>query len=177
MAIGWDELGDLLAFGSKEEMRDKMKSLYGVENSYRNQALTTWQFANEMKPGDVVFVKRGRKQIIGRGVELRLLYADERFAIPSDVHLIGAMNTADRSLALIDFALRRRFAFFELEPAFDSEGFRAFQRRVGNPKFDRLIEAVKALNDEIRADFERFVRFVGWSSTDSSKRRRTARRG
>lgn len=87
-----------------------------------------------------------------RGVELRLPYADERFSIPSNVHLIGAMNTADRSLALIDFALRRRFAFFELEPAFDSEGFRAFRRRVGNPKFDRLIDAVKALNDEIRAD-------------------------
>lgn len=364
MAIGWAELGDLLAFGSKEEMRDKMKSLYGVENSYRNQAHTTWQFANEMKPGDVVFVKKGRKQIIGRGVvesdylyepergdyphvravrwfergawelaeslpmktltdatprrdliktalnliaedaddetlervdletvyetyngddfladvfideeryralrtllatkknvilqgapgvgktfaakrlafsimgekdvervqttqfhqsysyedfvigfrptatgfelrkgvfyefcrkaaeddrpyffiideinrgnlskifgelfmliendkrgvELRLLYADERFSIPSNVYIIGAMNTADRSLALIDYALRRRFAFFELEPAFDSEGFRTFQRRVGNAKFDRLIDAVKELNAEIAAD-------------------------
>ncbi len=81
MAIGWDELGDLLAFGSKEEMRDKMKSLYGVENSYRNQALTTWQFANEMKPGDVVFVKRGRKQIVGRGVvEGDYVYEPERGA-------------------------------------------------------------------------------------------------
>jgi 5-methylcytosine-specific restriction protein B len=87
-----------------------------------------------------------------RGVELRLLYADERFAIPSNVHIIGAMNTADRSLALIDYALRRRFAFFELEPAFDSEGFRAFQRRVGNAKFDSLIEVVKSLNVEIAAD-------------------------
>ena len=62
------------------------------------------------------------------------------------------MNTADRSLALIDFALRRRFAFFELTPAFDSEGFRAFQRRVGNPKFDRLIDVVKELNAEIADD-------------------------
>ncbi|MBQ6827530.1 MAG: AAA family ATPase, partial [Thermoguttaceae bacterium] len=365
MAIGWAELGDLLAFESKDEMLDKLKSLYSVDGLYRNQAQVVWQFANEMKPGDVVFVKKGRKQIIGRGVvegdylyepergdyphvravrwlergawelaeslpvktltdttsrgdwvkstlslltenasndetvervepetayetydeddfladvfldeeryralktllatkknvilqgapgvgktfaakrlafsimgekdvervqttqfhqsysyedfvmgfrptatgfelrkgvfyefcrkaaeddrpyffiideinrgnlskifgelfmliendkrgvELRLLYADERFSIPSNVHIIGAMNTADRSLALIDFALRRRFAFFELTPAFDSEGFRAFQRRVGNPKFDRLIDVVKELNAEIADD-------------------------
>ncbi len=83
---------------------------------------------------------------------MRLLYADEQFYIPSNVHIIGMMNTADRSLAMLDYALRRRFAFFEMNPAFDSDGFRKYQETIANPKFNKLIEIIKQLNNTIKED-------------------------
>jgi 5-methylcytosine-specific restriction protein B len=87
-----------------------------------------------------------------RGEKLRLLYSNELFSVPGNVYIIGMMNTADRSLALIDYALRRRFAFFELEPAFDSEGFKAMMEAACNPKFDALVGQLKELNTFISKD-------------------------
>ena len=363
MGIGWDEMGDLKQYPSKDAMKTKMKELYGAEYSYMNSALATWQFANEIQAGDIVYAKKGMHKVIGRGIvesgyifdagrdeykhirkirwthngewehpgqavmktltditpytdyvhklealfvdedstdaieepeikydpyteddflsevfmdagryntlvnllktkkniilqgapgvgktftakrlafsimgqkdtsrvmmvqfhqsysyedfimgfrpskdgfeltpgpfyqfcktaqddderdyffiideinrgnvskifgellmliekekrgeKLRLLYSNELFSVPKNVYIIGMMNTADRSLAIIDYALRRRFAFFELEPAFDSEGFKAVMHQANNPKFNALIEQIKALNDFISKD-------------------------
>lgn len=372
MAIGWGEIGNLQQFSSKEEMKKKMKETFDFSRSYRNIALATWQFANEMKPGDVVFAKKGIYQIVGRGIvksdysfddsvedefknirqvdwtdygqwphpgqaamktltditaytdyveqlnalfetednveeeedddskfpvytkaeflhgkeegknrvymkeedydtlvglirykknvilqgapgvgktfaakrlaysmigrknpnrvmlvqfhqsysyedfiegyrptssggfeikkgafynfckkaqydqeheyffiideinrgnlskifgelfmliendkrgnELQLLYSDEKFFVPKNVYIIGMMNTADRSLAILDYALRRRFAFFDMKPGFDSDGFCEYRKKLGNKKFDKLIAAVKSLNGVISAD-------------------------
>ena len=348
MLIGWGEIGDLTRFTSKSEMKAAMQDTYGDNKPYRNAALATWQFANEMKPGDIVFAKQGMYKIIGRGVvesgymfddssddeynnirkvkwtdigewehpgqavmktltditqyteyveklnamfdtkedfladvyinekqydtlvgllrkkrnvilqgapgvgktyaakrlaysmmgvkdpervqlvqfhqsysyedfvegfrpsstgmnfeikkgafynfckkasddkendyffiideinrgnlskifgelfmlieadkrgnDIQLLYSSDKFSVPKNVYIIGMMNTADRSLAMIDYALRRRFAFFEMKPAFESEGFREYQYGLENDKFNKLIDCVISLNQRIADD-------------------------
>lgn len=76
----------------------------------------------------------------------------ERFSVPANLFIIGLMNTADRSLAIIDYALRRRFSFFDMKPAFDSEGFKNRQKAFDSAKLDNLVELVKSLNAEIAGD-------------------------
>jgi len=68
MGIGWDSIGDLRAFISKDEMKQKMKETIDPTKSYKNAAYATWQFANDMKPGDIVFAKKGMHLIVGRGI-------------------------------------------------------------------------------------------------------------
>lgn len=87
-----------------------------------------------------------------RGNALQLLYSDEKFFVPKNIYIIGMMNTADRSLSMVDYALRRRFAFFEIKPGFDSEGFKDYRMELNNPKFDSLINCVEKLNSVIVAD-------------------------
>ena len=370
MVLGWDEMGDISQFTSRDAIIQKMKEVYGGNSSYKNDSLAVWQFVNEIKPGDVVFAKKGRTQIIGRGVveegynynpsrqayhserkikwenvgtwphpdglagmktltdiskypnyvaklnklvegkesplpqspgntdirecrncdeydkddflkevfidgdkydtlvavlknkknvilqgapgvgktfaarrlawsimgekdnsriefvqfhqnysyedfvmgyrpsgdgfalrngifyrfckkaeimpdkdfffiideinrgnlskifgellmlierdyretETTLAYDGEPFSVPKNLHIIGMMNTADRSLAMIDYALRRRFSFFDMNPGFDSDGFKAYQKRLGNKKFDSLVSTIKELNREISQD-------------------------
>ncbi len=81
-----------------------------------------------------------------------LAYRDEKFYVPENLYIIGMMNTADRSLAMIDYALRRRFSFFEMEPGFDSDGFKKYSDSLNSERFKKLIEQIKALNKEIEAD-------------------------
>jgi len=89
-----------------------------------------------------------------RGFEnsIRLLYKNERFYVPENLYIIGMMNTADRSLAMIDYALRRRFAFYNIDPAFESEGFKGRMNEIENSKYVDLVYAIRELNEEISRD-------------------------
>ena len=87
-----------------------------------------------------------------RGTKATLAYNGLSFSVPKNLYIIGMMNTADRSLAMIDYALRRRFSFFEMEPGFDSEGFIHYQNGLNNETLNELIFKVKDLNHEIALD-------------------------
>ena len=87
-----------------------------------------------------------------RGQEITLAYNGKPFSVPKNLYIIGMMNTADRSLAMIDYALRRRFSFVSMAPAFDSEGFSAYRKQLANETFDELIAKVGELNRAIAAD-------------------------
>jgi 5-methylcytosine-specific restriction protein B len=97
--------------------------------------------------------KRGAKHAIP------LTYSEsdgERFSVPENVHILGLMNTADRSLALVDYALRRRFVFFSLVPALESQNFAAQLREAGASEalIEKIRRCVGALNAQIMEDSE-----------------------
>jgi len=87
-----------------------------------------------------------------RGTKMTLAYNGMPFSVPKNLYLIGMMNTADRSLAMIDYALRRRFSFFEMVPGYLSDGFLRYKNELDNDTFSLLIDNVMNLNKEIASD-------------------------
>lgn len=87
-----------------------------------------------------------------RGETLVLPYNQEEFSVPKNLYIIGMMNTADRSLAMMDYALRRRFSFFDMKPGFSTDGFKAYQRSLANEDFAKLVSAIIDLNKVIESD-------------------------
>ena len=87
-----------------------------------------------------------------RDIPVMLAYNKQRFSVPSNLYIIGMMNTADRSLAMIDYALRRRFSFYEMTPAFGNAGFKGYIEEKHDSRLDSLVKALVDLNKVIVED-------------------------
>lgn len=93
-----------------------------------------------------------------RGKKIKLAYSKEEFTVPGNIYFIGTMNTADRSLANLDFALRRRFSFVHIEPAFNGEALDKFVTFLSNKGISEqfvnmIVHNINKVNQEIRNDF------------------------
>lgn len=89
-----------------------------------------------------------------REEKIMITYSEKTFCVPENLYIIGMMNTADRSLAIIDYALRRRFSFFDLEPAFESDVFKKhmLDKGANEDLINKIKTKVGYVNLEIEKD-------------------------
>ena len=87
-----------------------------------------------------------------RGSKMTLAYSKKEFSVPKNLYIIGLMNTADRSLAMIDYALRRRFSFINIEPAFGTEKFKKKFNEIFDSPYNDVMNLIDELNRDIKED-------------------------
>ncbi|MHA1748312.1 MAG: McrB family protein [Promethearchaeota archaeon] len=93
-----------------------------------------------------------------RNKKIKTIYLNDEITIPNNLFIIGTMNTADRNLAIMDFALRRRFVFYELEPNFEYLKSWLIVNGTDSDLAAQLSDLMMAINIRLRNDFGREYR-------------------
>jgi MoxR-like ATPase len=103
--------------------------------------------------GELLMLIEADKRSAKYAVPLAYSSNGESFSVPPNVYILGLMNTADRSLAMVDYALRRRFAFFDLKPQFESQKFlQHLEQRAVRDIATGVVQAIVDLNRQITKD-------------------------
>ncbi|WP_404469624.1 AAA family ATPase [Sutcliffiella horikoshii] len=104
--------------------------------------------------GEVMMLIEADKRGSNYAIKLAYSKGEETFYIPENVYVIATMNTADRSLALVDYALRRRFAFIDIVPGFATPAFTEFLKTKGVSQgfIEKIISFMQEVNEEICSD-------------------------
>lgn len=77
MRLGWEDLGNLRKYRTKNEIVKKLQDLFNTDSSKKNDATANWDFANEINIGDVIIAKKGRSEYIGYGIVTSDYFFDE----------------------------------------------------------------------------------------------------
>lgn len=78
MGLGWDELGDLEQYKSKEDIVVKLQELENTDSSKKNDSAANWEFKNEIQIGDIIIPKKGRREYLGYGIVTSAYYYDSK---------------------------------------------------------------------------------------------------